>query len=61
MRQFDLNEARAAVELRRLSVKITRTILSYWDYPGAEARKKLIKFLDESRGRHRGGLDTAAR
>lgn len=45
MRQFDLNEARAAVELLRLSMKITRTALLSWDYP-AEARKNLVKFLD---------------
>jgi hypothetical protein len=47
MRQFDLNEARAAVELLRLSLKFTRTVLSAWDYQGKEARKQLIRFIEE--------------
>jgi hypothetical protein len=47
VRQLDLNEARAAVELLRLSLKFTRTVLSAWDHQGKDAREKLIRFLDD--------------
>jgi hypothetical protein len=54
--QLSLNETRAALDMFRTALKLTRTVLSALDHQGKEVRKHLIRLLDEVESEFEEGL-----